>query len=196
MRQRILMALAIAAVPVGLSISAAGGAYATPHGHGPGGGAATGTAKCSVQGSLSFSPSLQASATGNSTVTLHANLVRCAKAAGSHGRTTGHIAVSLGTIPANTCTVPSSAPAFSGLSVRWTPTSKVTPSLASSAAGTVTTQTDGTAQVSYPTVTVTQSFPTTTGSITLNTSDTVANLTAACQGAGLSGISFGGSATL
>lgn len=158
----------------------------------------TGTATCSVNASLSFTPALMSTATGSSTVQMSMQLVRCT-AAGMRHRTTGHVSSSLGTIPSNTCTAPTSAPAFSNLSIRWTPTSQVAASVVSSAAGSTTTSTSGDAQLSYSALSVTGSFATTTGSATLTTRDTVAALEAMCTasgGSGLSSISFGGSATL
>lgn len=191
---KLVMASALAAglvVVAGAGVASAKG-KPTPTG-------ASGTATCSVNASLSFTPALMSTATGNSAVSMNIQLVRCT-AAGMRHRTTGHVAsVSLGSIPSNTCTAPTAAPAFSNLSIRWTPTSQVAASLVSSAAGSMTTLASGDAQLSYSALTVTGSFATTTGSATLATHDTVAALEAMCTasgGSGLASISFGGSATL
>lgn len=116
-----------------------------------------------------------------------------------HGRTTGHVSVAnAGSIPTDTCTIPSTAPTFSGLGVRWTPTSKVVPSsVAAGTAGTVTTLAGGNDEVAYTGLVVTGSFATSSGTLTLDTTETVAALQAACQSTGgLAGISFRGNATL
>ena len=192
----------IAKIVSALSLAAgfvvvAGAGVASAHGR-PTGGGASGTATCAVNASLSFTPALLSTATTNSQVVLNMQLVRC-NASGMHHRTTGHAAAALGSIPSNTCAAPTAAPAFSNFKIRWTPTSKVTPSQVSSAAGTVTTLTNGDARLSYSAMNVTGSFVTSTGSATLTTRDTVADLEAMCtasSGTGLSSISFGGSATL
>ena len=195
---RLLGAVSVAAGLV--LVAGAGVASAKPGGH-PGSGALSGSITCRMNASLSFSPSLMSTSasTNNSTVTLNIQLVQCSTSAVQH-RTTGHLApMNLGTIPTNTCSLPASLPAFTGMAVRWTPTAKVQGSTVSSTAtGTLTTLASGTAQVVYNALAVTGSFATSTtpGMATLTTRSTVSALQSACQGSGLSDISFGGSATL
>ena len=158
-------------------------------------GAASGAASCAVKASLSFNPPLQASATGNSAVTLNAQLVKCSTTAAMR-RTTGHVNADLGTVASNTCSAPT-PPTFSNVGVRWTPPSKVHGSvLSDSSAGTTTVLSDGRAQVAYTGIVATGSFATSSGTLTMTTRDIAANLAAACSGSGLDAITFGGSATL
>ncbi|HLX90008.1 MAG TPA: hypothetical protein VKR22_16300 [Acidimicrobiales bacterium] len=181
----------------------AGSAAASAHGHGPpSGGAASGSVSCAVNAVLDFSPALQSGATGKTDVSLHMQLTRCT-AAGLHHRTTGHASADLGSIANGSCTLPSSAPGFSGLSIRWTPAPHVPASSVSSSGGTLSTLSDGRGQAKYSDLAVTGSFATTSstlGSATLTTKGTVAALTAACNdtsaSGGVSSIAIGGSATL
>ncbi|HVA02290.1 MAG TPA: hypothetical protein VMU64_00970 [Acidimicrobiales bacterium] len=196
--KRTLMLLVMAALVVGLVAAEAGVASARGHGHRgrPTATAASGTATCSVKAVLTFNPPLQANATGDSTVILHAQLVKCS-ATSAHGRTTGHIAAGLGTIPTDTCSAASAAPSFSVVGMRWTPPSRVASStLSATSSGTVTTLGNGKAEVSYSDLTVTGSFATSTGTATLDSRDTVSNLGSACSGSGLDAIAFGGVASL
>lgn len=166
------------------------------------GGPAGGSVSCSVNAVLGFSPALQSGATGNTNVTLHMELTKCT-AAGLHHRTTGHVATAAGSIPNGTCTLPTSVPAFSGLSIRWTPGAQVKPSsVASPGGGSVSTLTNGRAQVSFTDLAVTGSFATSTtpGMATLTTKATAAALEAACNatgaGGGLAAIGVSGKVTL
>lgn len=198
---KLVASMAMAASLVGLvGVGAASAHPGGPHG-GPG--SVSGSITCRVNASLSFSPALMSSAASgqSSNVSLDIQLVQC-KTGALHHRTTGHVKpIALGSIPTSTCTVPTTAPpTFSGLGVRWTPPSQVQASqVSSSAAGTLTTLTDGRAQVAYAALTVAGSFATssTPGSATLTTRSTVAALQSACQSStGLSSISFSGTATL
>jgi len=193
------MLLVMAALVVGLVAAEAGVASARGHGGHrgrPTPTAASGTVSCSVKAVVVFNPPLQASATGTSAVTLHAQLVKCS-ATGMHGRTTGHIAVGMGTVASNTCTAPSSTPALGGIGVRWTPPSRVAGStLSDTSTGTLTTLANGKVEISYSGITVAGSFATTTGTATLDSRDTASNLGSACSGTGLDAVAFGGNATL
>jgi hypothetical protein len=187
--------LAVAGITLGLLVADAGAVFARGRGGPPSAAAATGTATCAVKASLSFNPPLLSSASGNSTVTLNAQLVKCSTTSSMH-RTTGHIQANLGSLPTNTCTAPT-PPAFSGVGVRWTPPSKVQGSVISdTSTGTTTVLGSGQAQVSYTGVTATGSFATSTGTLTLTSRDTATNLGTACSGTGLDAITFSGSATL
>jgi hypothetical protein len=182
-------------------VAGTGVASAKPGGHPGGSGSVSGSITCRMNASLSFSPSLMSTSapTNDSTVMLNIQLVQCNSTAVQH-RTTGHVSpMNLGTIPTDTCTLPTSMPAFTGMAIRWTPTSKVQGSTVSSTAtGAVTTLGTGMAQVAYNALAVTGSFATssTPGTAALTTRDTVSALQSACQGSGLSDISLSGSATL
>lgn len=198
--KRISSAVAVATIVASVVVGVAGLAGATTKRHGPPTGTPTGTNACSVNAVLSFSPPLSSTAatSANSTVSLSAQFVRC-NARPKHGRTTGHVAVSnAGTVPTDTCTLPSTAPTFSGLKVRWTPPSQVAGStVAAPTAGTITTLGAGNAQVAYTGLAVTGSFATSSGRMTLDTTDRVAALQAACQASqGLAAISLRGTASL
>lgn len=187
-------ALFLSAAVVALGMVVADASVALAKGP-PTAGAASGTVSCSVNAVLSFSPPLQASATGNSNVSLSAQLTKCTTTSSMH-KTTGHLSGSVGTVASNSCTAPS-APAFSNLSVRWTPSSKVAGSMVSDAsAGTNTTLSNGKGQTVYSGVTVTGSFATTTGTLTMTTKNTVAHIGALCSGSGVGVIPLRGSANL
>lgn len=182
----------VAAVSAGTMLAGMGVASAKGR---PTASPATGTASCSVHANLSFNPPLQSAATGTSDVMLNAQLTKCSASSVAH-RTTGHVHVDLGSIPGNTCTLPATTPAFTGLDVRWTPATKVAGSqLSSAAGGAIGTDTNGMATISFTDLAVAGSFTEAAGSATLSltSTDTVANYQAACSGTGLDSIALRGS---
>jgi hypothetical protein len=190
----------VAFVALAASPAFASGHHSHGHGHGHGPPTATpagGTVSCAVKASLVFTPPLQASASGTSTVTLNAQLVQCSTTSSMH-RTTGHITgASLGTIPSNTCTGPT-PPSFSAIGLRWTPPKKVADSsISDTNSGTLGTTSGGQATVSYGGISVTGSFGTSSGTLNMTSRDTVANYGTACSSStGLGAITFGGRASL
>ena len=200
MFKKFAMTAGVAALAFGLLTTLGTGVASASRGKGPPTPVTqTGTVACQVNAVLTFNPPLQATASTSSSVRLNAQLTRCTGASG-HGRTTGHVSGVIGSIPSNSCAASTiTPPAITGLAVRWTPPSRVASTVSASAVSASTaTNGHGKAQlmITYTGGSVTGSFATSAGTVTVSSNAPVSALAHACSGSGLGAISFKGTATL